>query len=603
IKTYFEDTPILEWSYPGFLRALKPFCVADCYGSLKDQNSIWRKRFNTFLRKFLDSNEGKEEELEYVALLLEEDGNLLFSLSRALADSQGAPGGAVGKVQVEAFWKDVQLEREMTNQAERERMITRHKSNVDALKVINAARNKETHALVDDYSLQISKKPRLTSRSSKQVINHSIWSDTIDDAESNSEEKFEKSFAKKDNDEKVQVNMLAQNKDVSLKTNTTLAEKECIEEEVDEENEEQDVNMNYDNPEYSNDDVDVENVEEQTAFVLNIFQEFIAVSSMDKKLADIFKSLNTRQSIMDLRPASTFSLAIDTTLHEEILHQVFDPIDLLITDDLHSFLTDFFNADHGPEGWDTAVEGLLIYNTESEIVRKAKKLLKRTLVQFFKAFSLNAINPLRDLTILEKPHLNQFVHPVIDAALWIFGKVNYIYGEIPVKKLKSRIRVDGIGYINDVTNYALVCGEGAKPGATTKKRTEDINKNAASMARLYNDIIIAEADARHQLLPDLRTYGMTSHRTEVSLTMLDFRDVHRIFEVDRYSLPQDWVDMPKFAHMYEAVIKWALCICSTKEALIANRKKRRMTRYSEVRLSKRLTCLKNSEAVLETTDV
>ncbi|RUS26066.1 hypothetical protein BC938DRAFT_471275 [Jimgerdemannia flammicorona] len=89
------------------------------------------------------------------------------------------------------------------------KMITRHKSDVDALKIINAARNKETHTLVDDYSLQKSKKPRLTSRSSKQVINHSILSDTIDDAKSDSEEEFEgdidkKSFAEKDNDEKVQ---------------------------------------------------------------------------------------------------------------------------------------------------------------------------------------------------------------------------------------------------------------------------------------------------------------------------------------------------------------------------------------------------------------
>lgn len=88
-------------------------------------------------------------------------------------------------------------------------MITKHKSDVDALKIINAARNKEVHVLVDDYSLQKSKKPRLTSRSSKQMINNSILSDTIDDTESYSEE-FEgdidkKSFAEKGNDEKVQV--------------------------------------------------------------------------------------------------------------------------------------------------------------------------------------------------------------------------------------------------------------------------------------------------------------------------------------------------------------------------------------------------------------
>ncbi|RUS26634.1 hypothetical protein BC938DRAFT_470504 [Jimgerdemannia flammicorona] len=124
------------------------------------------------------------------------------------------------------------------------------------------------------------------------------------------------------------------------------------------------------------------------------------------------------------------------------------------------------------------------------------------------------LNPLRDLGMLEKPHLNQFVHPIIDTALWLFGKINYISGEIPIQGQKSQIRADCVGYINDVTNYPLVCGEGARPGASTKKRIEDVTKNATSMARLYNNIIIAEADARHRLFVDLRTYGLTAHGTE-----------------------------------------------------------------------------------------
>ncbi|CAJ0746615.1 17888_t:CDS:2 [Entrophospora sp. SA101] len=124
---------------------------------------------------------------------------------------------------------------------------------------------------------------------------------------------------------------------------------------------------------------------------------------------------------------------------------VFDSIDVLIIDELHSFLTDFFNSDHGPEGWDIAVESLHVSNTEHEIIGKTKKLLKPTLVHFFKAFSLNALNPLRNLETLEKPYLNRFVHPIIDAALWIFGRTNYIYGEIPLQTEKSCIRADGVG--------------------------------------------------------------------------------------------------------------------------------------------------------------
>ncbi|CAJ0633015.1 16122_t:CDS:2, partial [Entrophospora sp. SA101] len=185
------------------------------------------------------------------------------------------------------------------------------------------------------------------------------------------------------------------------------------------------------------------------SFVTNIFHETVTASAIDKKLADIFKSSTGVGSIMDLCPFSKFSLAIDTDLHEKILHQVFDSIDVLIIDELHSFLTDFFNSDHGPEGWDIAVESLHVSNTEHEIIGKTKKLLKPTLVHFFKAFSLNALNPLRNLETLEKPYLNRFVHPIIDAALWIFGRTNYIYGEIPLQTEKSCIPAfAGMGYFS-----------------------------------------------------------------------------------------------------------------------------------------------------------
>ncbi|SRR6266511_3526237 len=96
-------------------------------------------------------------------------------------------------------------------------------------------------------------------------------------------------------------------------------------------------------------------------------------------------------------------------------------------------------------------------------------------------------------------------------------------GEIPLQTEKSRIRADGVGYMNDVTNYPLICGEGARPRASRKKQDEDDIKNAVSMVRLYNNIIIAEANARHQLFADLRIYGLTAYKIEVSLTMLDFR--------------------------------------------------------------------------------
>ncbi|RHZ76998.1 hypothetical protein Glove_186g181 [Diversispora epigaea] len=75
--------------------------------------------------------------------------------------------------------------------------------------------------------------------------------------------------------------------------------------------------------------------------------------------------------------------------------------------------------------------------------------------------------------------------------------------------------------------------------------------------------------------------------------MMDFRSVHRLFEVDHSYLPKNWVDMPNFVWLYEAIVKWALCVNSTRNGLIEHRKKRRISRYSEVGIAKKLTPLRD----------
>ncbi|CAG8630988.1 10429_t:CDS:2, partial [Paraglomus occultum] len=73
-----------------------------------------------------------------------------------------------------------------------------------------------------------------------------------------------------------------------------------------------------------------------------------------------------------LRPQSQFSLLLDSNIQEEILHSVFDPIDKLVSDELHEFLVTFFNADYGPQGWNDAVEELPICDSDSEVITKTK---------------------------------------------------------------------------------------------------------------------------------------------------------------------------------------------------------------------------------------
>ncbi|CAG8581600.1 3428_t:CDS:10 [Funneliformis caledonium] len=316
--------------------------------------------------------------------------------------------------------------------------------------------------------------------------------------------------------------------------------------------------------------VDVVADESSMMCVKDILEDSIQVSSVINEVTKIFLSQFPKTSIMDLRPKSKFSLFLDLELQKTILHEVFDEIDNYITDDIHEYLTSFFNEDFTAQGWDNAINNMDFNRCDSEHLKNIKKLIQETLPKFLKAFSLEDLNPLRDITILEKLHLNQFVHLIIDSALWNFAKVNYIFGEIPLKGLETRIQADGVGFLNDVVNYPIVCGEGARLGVLQKKSMDDDIKNAI-----------------------LRVYGLTAFKTELSLTMMDFRSVHRLFEVDHFCLPKNWVDMPNFVWLYEEIVKWALCINSTRNELIGHRKKRKVSRYSEVGIAKKLASLRD----------
>ncbi|CAI2185944.1 14656_t:CDS:2, partial [Funneliformis geosporum] len=328
-----------------------------------------------------------------------------------------------------------------------------------------------------------------------------------------------------------------------------------------------------------NNNIDKEGEEDDSKILVHdILDDIVSASQAEKDILDIYRSNFSQCLVMDLRLNSELSLSLNQELQDKILHEVFDPIDnKYIPDEIHKYLSDFFNADHGKQGWCEAIRSIVIYENDSGLLKDIKELLKETLGRFVKAFSLDALNPLRDVTVLERPHLNQFVHPLIDSVL----------GEITLQG-KSRAMADGAGFLNDVSNYQIVCMEGAKPGARKKKIVDDDEKNIRNMMQLFDHVIISEAMERRQIYTDLRIYGATAYRTELSLSMLDFHGTYRLFEIDRFSLPKDWVDMPNFVFMYEALMKWAMCIRYTRENLIAQRKKRRMGRYSEARIVKKL---------------
>ncbi|CAI2200404.1 15498_t:CDS:2, partial [Funneliformis geosporum] len=162
---------------------------------------------------------------------------------------------------------------------------------------------------------------------------------------------------------------------------------------------------------------------QKSKFIQETLKEFVNLSPAENEISDHFKNFNN--IIMDLRPRSKFS---DSKLQESAFHLVLDPIDNYITEEINDYLNEFFGADLSPKGWDEAVNKLYFNETDSDLLKNVKKLMKATLPKFLKAFILGATNPLRDASTFEKPHLNQFVHPLIDSAFWIFANINYVFG-------------------------------------------------------------------------------------------------------------------------------------------------------------------------------
>src|SRR5947209_6915415 len=86
INSYFDSTHILNLSYLGFLKTLKPFCVSNPNSS-ENQNAILRKKYLEFLRNLLTEEEKQEmqdehikERCELVELLLQQVCHVLYCI-------------------------------------------------------------------------------------------------------------------------------------------------------------------------------------------------------------------------------------------------------------------------------------------------------------------------------------------------------------------------------------------------------------------------------------------------------------------------------------------------------------------------------------------
>ncbi|GES94237.1 hypothetical protein GLOIN_2v1646421 [Rhizophagus clarus] len=263
-------------------------------------------------------------------------------------------------------------------------------------------------------------------------------------------------------------------------------------------------------------------------------------------------------TLMDLRPNSNFVKQLSSSTLIPYLKELDDRVENLIPSHLHEFLTDFFHQNL------TAV-----------------RILRRTLPLFIMAFSMGPRNPLLDLTTLEKPHLNSFVHPCLQAALWYISSINYEFGEIGTKNHVKRECADGIGYLNTADKFQLVYVEGSRPNAKDDKELADASKISNNLQKIFLNIIKDNAKCRRRLPKSLAVFGGQSFRLRIHLQFMDYCEgKFRLNEVDNANLPRDFTEMEDFVLFYECEIKWALLAREVKEGFEESRAQKRPSRLS-----------------------
>ncbi|CAJ0921910.1 19371_t:CDS:2 [Entrophospora sp. SA101] len=196
-----------------------------------------------------------------------------------------------------------------------------------------------------------------------------------------------------------------------------------------------------------------------------------------------------------------------------------------------------------------------------------------------------AFNPLLNIKSIEKPHLNAFVHPCLDAALWYIARINYEYGEIPSQNHVTRNLADGVGYMTSADKFQLVYVEGASPVAKEDKEIADAEKIAKNLRNMFNNIIKNSFNNRKCIPESLRVFGGQSFRLQIYLFYLDFHDKYHLHEVENANLPRDFSEIEDFVPFYECILKWALLVKEMTEKFEISRKNKRPSRNSYSRNS------------------
>ncbi|CAG8572250.1 6195_t:CDS:2 [Paraglomus brasilianum] len=298
-----------------------------------------------------------------------------------------------------------------------------------------------------------------------------------------------------------------------------------------------------------------------------------------KKICMELDSHSGNGNIVDMRPKSAFLKSLPSEIVEQYHQEMEDKTADLIPDHVHQFLVDFFSQSSLEDEWQNRIDDLRAPNNNDFLMVALVRILRRTLPQFIKAFSLGAFNPLLAITTIEKPHLNAFVHPCLEASLWHVAKINYEFGEISSPNHMNRDCADGVGYMKSADKFQLVYMEGARPVAKEDKEIADAKKIAQNMKEIFSSIIKESLSNRKRLPQSMAIFGGQSFRLRIYLLYLEyFGGKFWLNEVENAILPRDFSEMEDFVWFYEAIIKWALLARDVVNGFNEARKRKRSLR-------------------------
>ncbi|CAG8576875.1 7164_t:CDS:2 [Paraglomus brasilianum] len=311
--------------------------------------------------------------------------------------------------------------------------------------------------------------------------------------------------------------------------------------------------------------------------IVDILNNAVEYSKAAKEICVVHTKYHPNDEVIDLRSKSPFLMQLSMPLVTSYLSEIDKTTEALIPENIHDFLTMFFSQDLTGLEWQNKIDDLQAPNKNDKIMVGVIRTLQRTLPQFIKAFSLGTCNPLVNAATIEKSHLNAFVHPCLEAALWHIAQVHYKFGEIPSKNHIDRNCADGAGFMTSADKFQLVYVEGSRPVAKDDKDAKKIMKN---LKNIFTSIVKEIINNRRHIPSRIAVFGGQSFRLQLHLYYLDYCGKYRLNEVDNANLPRDFSEMSDFVWYYECVLKWALLVCNVTHSFKEARTLKRPSRLS-----------------------